>query len=133
MKQIFTHLSCVTSVVLLACATQPSPAENAVNPRLKFEELENEFGCVDHLVSAKAALQAAIPVGTTMATALTTLERAGAHCRAPGQSWQERNCVYKQRITVDDYYPADIVWTVTLLADTAMVKSLTIDRILDQH
>jgi hypothetical protein len=133
MKQILTRLSCVTSVILLASMSQPSPAENAVNPPLQFEDLENEFGGVDRLVSAKTALQTAIPVGTTMATALVTLERAGAHCRPARQDGQLQNCAYKQRITVDDYYPADIIWTVTLLADTATVKSLSVNRILDRR
>lgn len=42
-------------------------------------------------------------------------------------------CVYSQRITVDDYYPADIVWTTVLHGEGARVVQISIRRELDKH
>jgi len=100
---------------------------------LRFADIETAFGQTDQLPAAQAAVAAVLPIGMPLPDALATLVRAGAHCQPQGRNAEVIECVYSQRITVDDYYPADIVWTTVLHGEGARVAQISIRRELDKH
>ncbi|WP_162986844.1 hypothetical protein [Sphingomonas paeninsulae] len=83
--------------------------------------------------AAQAVALIAIPVGTPLSDARATLERAGARCNMQRLHPSIMECIYAQRVTVDDYYPADIIWTTRLHGDGVRVTGMTVSRAFDKH
>jgi hypothetical protein len=119
-------------LAISACFGPAHAAKAAMTHLPRFEEIESDFDGDDRLLNANKVLRAAVPLGTAVADAQATLERAGARCRSePRES--PVICVYSDRVTVDDYYPGDVTWTTTMRAEAGLVTSIAVDRVLIKH
>lgn len=116
--------------VAMLTAAMPRAALYA-RDRLQFEKLERDYQWEGGMRSANKALAQAIPPLTSFWMALDTLKAAGAQCSGDNRDASLAHCVYSQRITIDDYYPADAVWKVSLRLKDGKVGSLSLDREID--
>ena len=121
------------SIGVATSAAYAGTPEHPAAPALCFEAIETAFGEGNLLPAAQIAVGAALPIGTPLPEAQATLERAGARCRPRRREPEVIECMYFQRITVDDYYPADIVWTTLLHGESARVAQISIRREIEKH
>ncbi|WP_150295494.1 hypothetical protein [Sphingobium estronivorans] len=119
----------------LLLATQPSTLHAAPSPvrPFTFEALEGGYQWDGHLGSANAALVRAVPFGIPFWDALDTLEAAGARCTGDMRDPRLARCTYSARITINDYYPADAIWTVVLSQEDGKAGGLTLSRDIDER
>ncbi|APL93329.1 hypothetical protein SIDU_01650 [Sphingobium indicum B90A] len=117
----------------VCAATSVSSAALAVSDPLSFEKLERGYQWTGDTDSAKAALTQAIPPGTSFWTALDILKAAGAQCVGDIHDPSLAHCTYSERITINDYHPADAVWEVCIRLQDGSATSLVLDREVDER
>lgn len=98
-----------------------------------FEKLEYDYQWYGHMRNANATLTRAVPSGTPFWNALDTLRNAGARCSGDDRDPHLARCTYSERITINDYYSADAVWTVLLHLEDGKAVNVTMSRDIDER
>lgn len=115
-------------LALLASGAPALQAQSGVGEPLRFTRLERDYNEGTTLLQARATLANAIPKGSAFATALDTLKQAGARCEGDTRDATLARCTYAERITINDYYPGDAIWEVSLHLRDGMADGVTVDR-----
>ncbi|WP_257558435.1 hypothetical protein [Sphingobium sp. CFD-2] len=102
-------------------------------PQFTFRALERDYQWYDRMDEANAALRSAVPPGSSFWKALDTLRSAGAQCVGDNRDRRLARCTYSERIIIDDYHPADAIWTVLLHLQDGEAVDLTMSRDIDKR
>ena len=122
-----------TALVFSAFSSPPAHAEPSIVEPLRFASLERDYEWDGKMRKAEDALGQTIPPGTSFWTALDTLKAAGARCAGDVHDPRLAKCAYSERITINDYYPADAVWTVIFHLDDGKAGRLMVSREIDER
>ncbi|PXA84854.1 hypothetical protein DMC47_39580 [Nostoc sp. 3335mG] len=136
MKNVLLALASAGTVIActgIAMAAQPGLSFATLEyqqPRDPLLPSNQSAGIVEHtsgdrLAPALAAINAAIPAGTSRATAEAVLQQAGAHCRSASTS--SERCTYFDVKTRDPYIDA-IHWNVDLSLAGDAVDGVQVNR-----
>ena len=121
------------SAILLLFAAPVAHAETSPVHPFTFEGLERDFQWYGDIQHATASLLQVVPIGTSFWEAIETLETAGARCSGVAGDLRSARCVKALSITINDYYPADAVWTVALHLEDGKADDIMVTRNIDEH
>lgn len=121
------------SAILMLSAVPAAHAEASATRSFTFEGLESDYQWYGDMQHAKASLLQAVPIGTSFWGALEMLEKAGARCSGVAGDPRSARCSNAQRITINDYYPADAIWTVALHLEDGKADNITVTRDVDER
>lgn len=82
--------------------------------------------------TARARMLAALPIGSSMDTALRSLSTVGATCKPRRGAPDVQRCLIHQYSLLDGAAD-DVRWTVVISAAKGRVDSLRLDRYVDRH
>lgn len=99
---------------------------------LDLHLFEATYARADGVEQGATRIRTAMPAGSDLAAALSTLRHAGAHCAArPGASGLD--CWYREPIAFDDVSTTLATWTIAVAAAQGRVTSVAVDRAVEQH
>jgi hypothetical protein len=101
---------------------QPRDPVTGSNPAF----VDMHHASAEQLAGARAAIDAAVPVGTDRQDAERLLHMAGAHCGAVAANGVE-TCIYQDAETVDEYLD-HVRWTVQMNMAGDKIASTAVDR-----
>ncbi|WP_218036663.1 hypothetical protein [Sphingobium sp. EM0848] len=119
--------------LLLVTASPALQANSTPTHPFTFERLESDYRWYADIRNTDAVLVRAVPPGTLFWNALDTLQNAGARCSGDNRDPRLARCTYSERIVLNDYYPADAVWTVLLHLEDGKAVNATISRDIDER
>lgn len=110
----------------------PAAAAIAQNPFPDWQQLELAHKQDGGTEAARLQMLTALPIGSSLDTALRSLATAGATCKFRRHEPDVKRCLIHQYSLLDGSAD-DIRWTITISAHNGYIKSLRLDRYVDRH